>query len=192
MEINYENLKCELDSLTDCGNEKEIKKLEKYRKFVFDPSYISALPQIHGGIPVNQYVKIPSGKTIRIGRFLIILNESSWDNVSDRRLERSIQYLTDGEHATARGLSHSLIPFAALYTDFGGHPDNNGLSHSDCDLLCFDIRSTPAKIILWRAKDAHEECWDGFDEEFSDYNKFTEIVANTFEEFSHLLSASAD
>jgi hypothetical protein len=197
-------IECETDSLAGKVDRKAIRRLEKYRKFKFDPVFLEHLPQIHGGIPTRPFFTSAGGNTCRVGRFLTVLDrksrleppaEPSWeDRTSDVRIVRSIRTLIDQEGPSCRRLfgGERLIPFAALYRG-ENHPDGMSLTEGDCDLVCFDNARHPPSIVLWDPLESHREYvrWEsGSLDEDVDYASFVEPVANTFSEFAAMLATS--
>ncbi len=200
------SIECQTGSLAGPVDQRAIAALEDYRQFTFDSTYIAALPFIHGGIPVRQYLTTPSGKVVRIGRFLPIVDEHStltppeqpsWETPGrDVRIDRSIETLIDQEGTSCQCLfaGERLIPFAALYAGHI-HPDGMSLTSGDCDLLCFDHLVTPPAVVLWRADDALTEFLRLDDtpleeDEPVDYDSFMEPVADCFQTFAELLKDS--
>ena len=102
--------------------------LEKYHRKKLDSSYLRHVQQWHGGIPGKQYFEGEDGKTYRVGRFLILIDEKSkleppsrpsWKfRDRDVRIDWSISTLIDEEGPSCRNLfgGEELFPFAALYT----------------------------------------------------------------------------
>lgn len=207
-------LECEPGSLAGPPDEGALARFEKSWEYRFPADFRSALPVIHGGIPQRQFFTTPSGRELRVGRFLPVVDRetklpppfvASWEfgDGLDERRARSIRTVLDMEGPSCRTLfdGSRLIPFAALYIGLGpdGHPDQNSLTSCDCDLLCFDRGIDPQPVVLWKPQEAFleydrweslidaEEDEDAWEEILPNYAAFTEPVAMSFTEFALML-----
>lgn len=198
----------EEDSLAGPVDPKALSDIEF--RHTLDPSYRELIHTFHGGIPVQQYIK-GKGRRYRLGRFLTILDRSSQlpgpfqphfeQSKIDCRIVRSILFAIDGECATSRALFYGrrLLPFAAFYAG-DGHPDEMCLDRAYVSFLCFDYGTGALRppVVVWHAHDANDAYmeWDFDDCPFEesdpdapliDYNKFTERIADNFDEFVKLM-----
>lgn len=210
--MRNETLLFEEESLAGPVDPQALKYLES--RHVLDESYRQLIHSFHGGIPGRQYIK-GKGHRYRVGRFLTILDRHSQlpgpfqphfdQSEIDCRVARSISFVIDAESMTSRALFYGqrLLPFAALYAG-DHHPDDMCLDRVYVSFLCFDYGTGSARpvIVVWHAQkaaDAYDE-WEEDDyptEEAEpdipaiDYNKFTERIADNFDEFLEMLQSES-
>lgn len=198
-------LKFEKNSLAGPVDRKALELLQA--RYSLDESYLRLIRKFHGGIPEQQYIA-GKGRSYRVGRFLTVLDTHSnlpgqfqphFDRTdTDCRIVRSILFAIDGECATSRALYYGerLVPFAAFFAG-EHHPDQMCLDRGYVSLLCFDYGTgaRPA-VVVWHAQDAIKEYqkWEVAGCPFKptkvadvDYTKFTEPIAENFDEFMNLM-----
>ncbi|MCA9072797.1 MAG: hypothetical protein KDA84_27930 [Planctomycetaceae bacterium] len=170
----------------------------------FDPDYLAALPDIHGGTPENAYFTTPSGVVRRIGWMVSFFDHESelpvpfesafYDFENDCRVDdRSIPALLNDE-VTPYLDGQRIFPFAALYTN-GEEPLSLRLYSLDsypADSLCFDQSTTPHSVVICNGERGTYEAirWDeDLDLETPNYENYTESIAGSFREFVTMLRA---
>ncbi len=172
----------------------------------FDPEYVTALPHLHGAIPVRQYFRDSAGALRRVGWFVTMYDLDSdlpgavqqdhmYHDSDTRIIDRSLIYLLDGESSIYRPLEDSPIrfyPFAALH----GNPlDESGpitlcwhFGYGD-DCVCFDTSTDPISVVVCEfdnAMAAFVEYDSDLDNKY-DYN-FLIPVAPSFADFAQMLT----
>lgn len=196
------------DSFVGPFNMEELKKHERsstvdYPHMKYDASYVTHISKFHGGIPGKQWFRSKSGKKHRLGRFLNFATESSlpepfqpsWiDSRVDIRWEWSLTRALAIANI-ADGCGAFLVPFAILYSG-PHHPDEMDLTH--LNLVCFNYRKQGRpRVVVWYNNEAVSEFFrceeQGLDPWTElDYLKFTEDVAENFDEFLMMLYKSPD
>lgn len=186
--------------------------------FRLDSNFLNALPEFHGGVPSHPYFLSASGHSHCIAFFLNFVDEHSelrgplrksknyfHDSMDERVTDRGVNYIVDCD---PNGFFNGdrLIPFAALFTPYGptreyANPDDSSvhltltpLSSVTCNALCFDKSTNPHSIVIFDAERSSEEqsrFWDDdADLDTIRYDEFIDFVAESFAEFTRLLTDS--
>jgi hypothetical protein len=192
------------DTLAGPVDPRVVRWIEEHRRR-FDPSYLDHIQRFHGGIPGKQYFDTPQGETMRVGRFLTLVDEEtplpppfcpSWQYPNrDVRIDRSVLTLIDEEGPSCRQLlaGEDILPFAALYRG-DLDPDGMSLLEGECDLLCFDYRlgAPRPQVVIWDAYASLKDCIrrDRSRDDTVRYEEFIRPVASDFDAFLRLLRES--
>jgi len=189
------NLRCDPNSLAGPVDERCLQAVQREYGFAFVPEFLSALPMLHGGVPVQPGFQTPLGASRSIGRFIPIVDDHSTlhgpfapyppDPSVDLRLFHSLEHIL-GRDSSALffGYRVRFVPFAALVTN-DIHPDALDHTNCECDFVCFDVDNSHS-IVLFRGNDAgnaYNRLVDLDDELDVDYESFTEPLADSFSDF---------
>ena len=176
----------------------------------FDEDYLSALPAIHGGTPVNPYFTDSIGRIHRIGWFVSVydheselpgdLQEDHMYHESDTRvIDRSLPYLLGGEssiYAPVVDAPLRFYPFAALHGDPIDGDDSAPFTLCwhfayGQNSLCFDLSTNPISVVFCEYRKAIDAFikYDDHPDNHYDYG-FLVPVAKSFAEFVTLLRYS--
>ena len=170
---------------------------------LFDEDYLSALPFIHGGTPVNPYFTDSKGITRRIGWFVTMYDQQTelpgpvqedhmYGDGDTRIIDRSLPHLLNGEMSiySEGGSGIRFYPFAALYEDpcKDGSAPHTLAWYFGCgnDSLCFDISATPHAVVYCNFDSAAAlNDWE-YDSKPYDYRHLVP-VAPSFRHFARML-----
>ncbi|WP_146393762.1 hypothetical protein [Planctomycetes bacterium CA13] len=186
----------------------------------FDSKFLDALPDFHGGVPTHPYFASKSGQIHRIAFFLYFVDEDSdlhgavresknyfHDSMDERVTDRGVDYIV-GCDVNGFFDGDRIVPFAALYTPLepnGNYEDPNDpaahltltpLDTVNCNALCFDTSTEPHSVVVFdaakSAAEQHRYCDDCVELDEIQYDSFIECAAETFLEFTRMLTDSPD